>query len=379
MVDKGTIERLPMRRIEPIDGMAVTAQVWQEAHEYHRRQRQMHDVLRHGPGILAGLRVIASDPPDSSIYVLPGVALDRLGRTIVVTEPVAFDLGGAHGLVHLLLTYEESPPRTDATDGDSPLYVHSQFGVEVVATPSDGHGVELARVRRRDRESAIRDAKDGAHPQADELDLRFRWEVEPQVQQPLSLGVCYTGGTVQDRQAHGADNLARFLRQNGRHMCVDDGVRLTQPLEAYTMLYLVGHDAFQLSRDEMNALYTFLQAGGTLLYESCRRDSGDGDPPADASFLDLAGSMGIQMQEVAADDDLLVQPHLFAAPPPGFEAGDAGRVLLGQGVIFSAADYGCLWLGRQRGKRASREEIRSALEWGSNLLAYALARRAENE
>ena len=150
MVDKETVERLPMRRIEPTDGMAVTAQVWQEAHTYHRRQQEMHDVLRHGPAILAGLGVIASDPPDSSIYVLPGVAVDPLGRTIVVTEPVAFDLGGAHGLVHLLLIYEESPPTAEGTDGDGPLYIQSQFGVEVAATLADSQGMELARVRRRD-------------------------------------------------------------------------------------------------------------------------------------------------------------------------------------------------------------------------------------
>lgn len=379
MVDKGMIQRLPMRRIEPIDGMAVTAQVWQEAHDYHRNQQQMHNVLRHVPGILAGLGVIASDPPDSSIYVLPGVAIDRLGRTIVVTEPVAFDLGGAHGLVHLLLTHEESTPTTDTTDGDSPLYVHSQFGVEVAASLSDSHGVELARVNRRDRESAIHDAKDSSHPKPDELDLRFRWEVDSQVRQPLSLGVCYLGGAAEDRQAHGADNLARFLRQNGQLVWVDDRVRLSQPLQGYTMLYLVGNEAFQLSRDEMNALYAFLQAGGTALFESCRQAHGEGDPPADASFLDLVGSMGIELKELPTGDHLLAQPHLFAAPPPGFEGGEAGRVLVGQGVIFSAADYGCLWQGRQRGKLASREEIRSALEWGSNLLGYALDRRAEDE
>jgi hypothetical protein len=377
MVDKDTIKRLPMRRIEPIDGMAVTAQVWQEAHDYHRSQQQMHDVLRHSPAILAGLGVIASDPPDSSIYVLPGVAVDSLGRTIVVTEPVAFDLGGAHGLVHLLLTYEESPPTADATDGDGPLYIQSQFGVEVAATLADSQGLELARVRRRDRESAIKDAKDGQHPQGDELDLRFRLEVDPRVRKPVSVGVYYTGGAVEDGQAHGADSLARYLRHAERPVWVDDRIRLTEPLAGYTLLYLVGHDAFQLDREEMNAMYSFLQAGGTVVFESCRREGDDGEPAADASFLDLAGSMGIQLVELAPDDDLLVQPHQFAAPPPGFEAGDTGRVLAGQGIVFSGADYGCLWQGRRRDRLASREEIRSGLEWGSNLLAYALARQAE--
>jgi hypothetical protein len=50
---------------------------------------------------------------------------------------------------------------------------------------------------------------------------------------------------------------------------------------------------------------------------------------------------------------------------------------VGEGVIVSACDYGCLWQGERRGRAASREEIRAAHEWGSNLMAYAVARRAE--
>jgi hypothetical protein len=48
---------------------------------------------------------------------------------------------------------------------------------------------------------------------------------------------------------------------------------------------------------------------------------------------------------------------------------------MGQGVILSARDYGCLWQGARRGGPASREEIRAALEWGSNVVAFAVKRR----
>jgi hypothetical protein len=50
---------------------------------------------------------------------------------------------------------------------------------------------------------------------------------------------------------------------------------------------------------------------------------------------------------------------------------------VGEGVILSACDYGCLWQGERRGQAASREEIRAAHEWGSNIIAYAAARRAQ--
>jgi hypothetical protein len=47
----------------------------------------------------------------------------------------------------------------------------------------------------------------------------------------------------------------------------------------------------------------------------------------------------------------------------------------GGGVIFSTADYGCLWQGDRRSGAAGREAIRAAHEFGANILAYAEARR----
>ena len=41
----------------------------------------------------------------------------------------------------------------------------------------------------------------------------------------------------------------------------------------------------------------------------------------------------------------------------------------------STADYGCLWQGERRSGAAGREAIRSAHEFGGNLLALAEARR----
>lgn len=78
---------------------------------------------------------------------------------------------------------------------------------------------------------------------------------------------------------------------------------------------------------------------------------------------------------------MLEDPYLFAALPAGFETGEAGALSLGGladnpgSVVMSTFDYGCLWQGERRGGPATREEIRAALEWGTNLVAYALQRR----
>jgi hypothetical protein len=382
MTDKELLQEFPARRIQPLDGMAVTAQVWEEAHDYHRRFQQLHDRVRHGPEIVTGLGVIASDPPDSSVYILPGVAVDPRGQVIVVTEPVAYDVGAAHGLLYLLLTYEESSPTPDRDQEDSPLYVQAQFGIEATMAWPDTPCLELARVRRRDRKAPLVDAREAEHPAPNEIDLRFRPDAAQAgaaTKAIASIAVCYTGGLKNVQQGHGANYLARALRHAGRRAWVDDRVPLASGLETYTLVYLVGRDAFQLNRDEMSALYAYLQAGGTLLIESCRRGDEDGDPPSDASFLDLLGSMGVELKKVQRGHDLLVSPHLFAAPPPGYETGGPPAVSVGGGVIFSTGDYGCLWQGERRGRAASREEIRTAMEWGENIIAYALKRsRDEN-
>ena len=76
MFNREVLGLFPRKRIRAVDGMAVTADVWEEAHDYHRQINRLHTLLYHGAGIVTGLDVIASDPADSSVYVLPGLAMD---------------------------------------------------------------------------------------------------------------------------------------------------------------------------------------------------------------------------------------------------------------------------------------------------------------
>jgi len=376
MFNKKILEEVPGKRIAAMDGMAVTAQVWEEAHAYHRDRQRVHDLLCHGTGIVAGLEVIASEPPDSSLYVKPGIAVDSSGESIILAGPVAYDVGTARGRLSLLLTYEESRPSIEQEDG--PYYIRAQFGIAAEPSLAKGTGVELARIHRPDGDAPILNARDAEYPGSNELDLRFRQEIQqsrPVTREAATLAVCYTSALEDTGRGHGAGRLARALRHAGHPLWVDDRVPLASDLESYTLVYLVGQDDFQLSRDEMNALYAYLQAGGTVLFESCRRGGLEGAPPADAAFFELMASMGIELAEIRPGHRLLVEPHLFAGVPPGFETDGPPRVWVGGGAIFSACDYGCLWRGVRRGGTPSREEIRTAVEWGENLITYARARR----
>lgn len=378
MINKDYFANFPTRRLKPIDGMAVTAEIWEEAHDYHRQHQRFHALLAHGAGIVAGLEVIASDPPDTSVYILPGIAVDSLGQTIVLTEPVAYDLGRtSNGPLYLLLSYGESRPRPDERrKAENVLYVHTEFGIEARTTLPTGPYVELARVWRLGREAPIFDAVDFDAPGPNELDLRFRSEIGARPRQVAAVAVSYVGNLADKHHGRGMRTLARTLSRSDRlQVWVDEDVPLGPGLERYTLVYLVGQRSFQLSRDEMNALYAYLKAGGTLFVETCRREPAGEAPAAESAALDLLASFGVLLNDVHAGHPLLTEPLLFAEPPAGFETQGTPHLRASQNVIFSSHDYGCLWQGEQRGKAPSRETIRAALEWGENLITFALERR----
>lgn len=372
------LKQIPARRLKPVDGLAITAEVWEEAHDFHRLSQRAHHALGHGYGILTGLEVIASDPPDSTIYIRPGAAIDASGELIVLPQAVAYDLGTAQGDLFILLSYAESDPKTDARGDSARLYIQTGYQIEARPTLPDGPHIELARVRRQGRKSPVQNAIAPAHPGVNEIDLRARRRMRSLARAAAGIAVCYAGEPALQEQARegyqaGLDALAQFASRSGDvDFWVDQAAPLTGPLDRYALVYVVGLGRFQMSPDEMNGLYGYMQAGGSVLFEGCHR-IGDG-AAADAAISDLLGSFGIQPTEVKTGHALLTDPWLFGAPPVGYDA-DAGRLLAHEGVIVSLADYGSVWQGWRQGRLATRDEIRSAQELGANILTYALRRR----
>jgi hypothetical protein len=376
VTEKDTLPPLPTRRVKAMDGMAVTADVWEEAHSFHYQHQTLHARYGHGAGVLGGLEVVASDPADTAIYIRPGVAIDASGQLIVLAEPLSYDVSGAaDGLLYILLTYSESLPRPangQIAEG-APMFVNHEYGLEAVTTLPHGPHVELARMRRSKRGAVITNARVAATPGTDELDLRFRRQAGVSFSAPAGIAVVALGGRS-DKHARGAAHLAQALRSAGRPTWADENVPLNQGLSAYTLVYLVAYNSFTLSAAEMNALYAYLQGGGTVLAESCRREAASA-AAAEGALTDMFSSLGLRVDELTAGHELLTTPALFANAPAGFETDSAASVRVGPGLIYSTADYGCLWQGERRSGAANREAIRSAHEFGGNLLAYAEARR----
>lgn len=378
MFTQEVLSLFPNKRIRAVDGMAVTADVWEEAHDYHRQLMRLHTILNHGSGIISGLEVIASEPADNSVYLLPGLAIDPIGQTIIVPEPRAYDLGKADGHLYLIVSYNESRPQSNGTrtQEDAPLYVQSQYSLEAVTDLPPTPHIELARIWRRDPTAPIVVAKDSLNPRGNEIDLRFRRVIGQQNKPSVRVGVVSLRGTDGARHGEGISNLASSIRWGGvADVWVDRGVPMLGDLAPYDVVYIVGRDHVDFSNDEMTALYQYWQEGGVLFYEGCRRNQPNGEPPADAVFVALVNAFGQQLAPIESGHELLASPYLFAKPPLGYETQGSPQVLVADGIVVSQADYGCLWRGLRRSGPAERGEIRDAQEWGTNLLLWAAAQR----
>lgn len=364
------LQQFPEKRIKPFNGMAINAAIWDESHEYHRRSQGLHAVFSHGAGILTGLEVIASDPTDTAVYILPGIAVDQLGQIIILPQPVAYDIGHEmDGPFHLVLSYGESSPRTggDTQLEGAPTYVHREFSIFAQGTLANTTGVELARIQRSSRESVLRNASDPLFPGADEIDLRFRREVGAA---PLvKVAVIYLGNVSNRRHGRGATYLAQAINRLGKlTVAVEDNVEIGPGVVANSLIYVVGQGEFELPESAVNGLHNYVKHGkGTLLLESV-------DKQAEASFLKILAAKGIKPEPMTYGSRLMTRPNFFTMTPPGYATAESPAVKMADGIIMSGGNYGLLWQGERQSGLAAREEIRTAVEWGENIVTYAAER-----
>ncbi|MCG6942872.1 MAG: hypothetical protein LJE69_16675 [Thiohalocapsa sp.] len=90
----------PLRRVAYEAGMLLGLEATRAEQTYHRRRLTRQQYWLHGAGTIAGLRVwldpAESDTPDADmltrVLVGPGLAIDALGRELMITETHCLDL-----------------------------------------------------------------------------------------------------------------------------------------------------------------------------------------------------------------------------------------------------------------------------------------------
>lgn len=91
----------PLRRVAFEPGMLLGVDAMREEQDFHRRRLNRHQYWIHGYGTVAGLPVVARAEAQSNpdvhmtvrIVVQPGIAIDGLGREVILHEPYCLDLG----------------------------------------------------------------------------------------------------------------------------------------------------------------------------------------------------------------------------------------------------------------------------------------------
>lgn len=370
------LAKFQMKRLNPFKGLIIDVPTWADAHNYHREQQRLHAMAMHQPGIVTGLEVVAWSPPDSSVVIYPGIAIDPDGNTIIIAEPQRFYLQTEEsGTAYLIIQYREIPQERTQSLGEEkaqPLYVLEAYRMEERRQLPTEPYIELARVHLASGNTTIKDTENPSNPASNEIDTRYRTVSGPRPLGEIAIGLVHYPaagfGEGWERHQSGIANLVQAINRNTNYRAEFKGsVKLSDEINDCDLLYMAGCQEFQFTDAEERALLNYLDRGGVLFGEAC---SEGGETRAfSQSFNSLCDRLGRSPRAVELGHPLFNVYHLFAIPPAGVNG--QAVILEDKGVIYSDGDYGCVWSGGRKNKSMPRDVIRSALELGINIAVYS--------
>ncbi len=174
------------KRINFFKGFLTTEKDWNEAEKYHIDKRALHNRVFHTPGVVKGYgseaRVIARARGDLSVEVQSGYAIDGQGHDLVLWDGVIKNINPDEyrlpQTLYIVLRFQEELTDFVAYKENLEYKGHRRVletcQVDVSQTEPDiNREIELARIYLEKGATRIRDARDGADPRANEIDLRF--------------------------------------------------------------------------------------------------------------------------------------------------------------------------------------------------------------
>ncbi len=157
------LQYFPFERNQYYYGKLMTQQDFISEQTYMNDKRRLINRFINGTGVAAGLQVVKVD--DNSFSVEAGLALDEIGREILVDQPAVRRLDQMPGYeqlleqpdtnpVYLCLAYHEEgsyPVRGKLNGGDTPVYEKSKesFRLYLSADPYEEDGDTLKSLSRR--------------------------------------------------------------------------------------------------------------------------------------------------------------------------------------------------------------------------------------
>ncbi len=359
---QGSIER-----VKGFEGMKVDATVWNQAHDFHLYQQMLHNLGFHGAGITSGLEVFAHDPPDRSLTISPGVAIDQRGYLIILSKKEVFPLTTKRkGRVYLTIQFAEVPAEEKGPSQGRPHRFRQAYRIQESQNPPGEFEIELARVEITNEKGSITDAKDPSHPEPNQIDLRFRNYAGGHIRGAISLGQVNWEGEGKALHLDGLFQLVNHINAQTPYRAELTGpVSLKEDLSSLNLLYFSGDRSFKLTPEEEKSLAKFLDGGGFLFGNGCpqvpKNEFG-------FAFNDLATKLKRPLSQLEPGHPILNLHYSFSFPPQ--VSGEGRPMMVGEGLVYCDADYGCAWSGGGAKAGLSREEIRSTIEFGTNILIY---------
>jgi hypothetical protein len=182
----------PLRRVAYEAGMMLGLEATRDEQQYHRRRLTRHQYWLHGCGTLAGMAV-SMEPADHDnaedhitvrLNVSPGLAIDGLGREVLVHEPYCIHLG------EWLEAQSETDLREGYRDDENGLYLNvtvRQKDCDVAVQPVLARKLNLstdAVQPSRTADSVLLELVPELPP--DGVDPRYRpWAGHPPVEESL--------------------------------------------------------------------------------------------------------------------------------------------------------------------------------------------------
>lgn len=414
----------PLQRLQVNDGMLITADHWQIAHSYHRQRQAIHYESLHTGGIASGLGVSIGPIPEAAasqyrrprwLTIQPGLAIDDFGNPVVVAQAESYYLSAQpteSTLIYVVLKYSD-PRHLERSLEPGAAVVQEAFQIVEKDSPAVAGEIELCRVQLLPDAEGIAPPRDVFVPGDNQLDLRYRPVLDVRAQQQLTL----SSWSAQESTKTCFQALLAGGRSLYSTLC---GEWIDDPNQS-DLSHLPYHQFCQLDYSQQQQLARYLERGGVVVVEASTetaakaiaelyqveaelRRTAAANRLAVNERSALAVSVAEELREIQAC--LSSQLSILASPLRSFieeqQLPEAAQSALdshhpvrsypfpfGQlptindqpigarawgGLILLIGPLIEAWNAAEQ-TYLTREEIRSAQEFGMNLLSFAARRR----
>lgn len=375
----------PFKRLNAINGLLITAERWKQTQDYHRQRQNVHYQSINQPGIVCGLGVSvipapahnqARDRDERWVQVQPGIAIDLEGNVIVVPKPFDYhidtELKESDPItVYLVVSYRDP----DQLQPQNSEMVQETYRLEETTSPPRSSDVELCRILLQAGKVAIRPPEDVFFPGYNQLDLRYRVQAQARPQALVRIAQLNRPDPDTTRNFFQLEALLQSLEilypvlkgaEEVGQVALSDGIAA---LQSYDLLYLTGRQKLTLNSAELAALKQYLDLGGVLLVD-CLPDATKLSESVQALSQKL--TQPLQPLSTMRHHPIRTRPFLFSALPMTHQ--QPIQVSISSGIILVQGDIASGW-GLDEKLSVSRTVLRTAQEFGINLLHYAWRRR----